>query len=117
MVVHNLRSWISRAKLDVDQVCVFLDARMVEVYLLEQLLAMHARLPHRAHVSAVEGSDADGSGVEGSGVEGSGVDSNGVDGNGAVVIIVLDSTEAFELGVVRVTSISDVVLTTYGRPV
>lgn len=59
MVVHNLRSWISRAKLDVDQVCVFLDARMVEVYLLEQLLAMHARLPHRAHVSAVEGSDAD----------------------------------------------------------
>lgn len=46
-----LPSWIADAELDVDEMCVLSDACMVEVHLLQQLLAMNARVGESAHVA------------------------------------------------------------------
>ena len=50
-----IRVGVADAELDVEQVCMLLDARVVKVHLLEQMFAMQAWRGEGAHVARVKG--------------------------------------------------------------
>ena len=57
-VVDSLLLRVTNTELDVEEMSILLDARVVEVDLLQQVLSMTARLIQRAHVPGIESRDA-----------------------------------------------------------
>jgi hypothetical protein len=57
--IGYLRIWIANTKLDVDQVTVLFNTRVVEVDLLQNLLAVVAGVRQGSSVTAVKGRDAE----------------------------------------------------------